>query len=342
VPAAQTVPEDGTLTLSPANSNAVTVTDDGRSATLHVTLTAASGTLTLGTAAGLRFSSGDGTADPTVTFSGTLAQVNAALTNLTFIPTPQYNGAAQITVTVTDDGHSGSGSPSSGVASVPITVAPVDDAPTAVNDAYSTAAQTALTVPAPGLLANDSDPDSPRLTAAKASDPAHGTVSLVQDGSFVYIPTPGFSGTDSFTYRAGDGSGQSSPATVTIAVLPGPSVPPAPSIPPSACGPRPPVQTRPVPEGGRLSVHVEATPLNTRQNNPLQQIVFGTLQNARVTLNGQPVADGQVYTAPINTFAVDFTVERVTPGQPTLVPFTVIDGCGAWQTFVGGGAAAGF
>ena len=42
----------------------------------------ASGTVTLGTTAGLRFSSGDGTADPTVSFSGTLAQVNTALAGL--------------------------------------------------------------------------------------------------------------------------------------------------------------------------------------------------------------------------------------------------------------------
>ena len=46
--------------------------------------------------------------------------------------------------------------------------------------------------------------------------------------------------------------------------------------------------------------------------------------------------------ASANTVAADFTVERVTPGQATMVPFTVVDGCGEWQTFVGGGTAAGF
>jgi hypothetical protein len=72
---------------------------------------------------------------------------------------------------------------------------------------------------------------------------------------------------------------------------------------------------------------------------------FGTFQNATVTVigqGGQTIASGQTYTAPANLTAVDFTVERVTPGQPTTVPFTVVDGCGEWKTFVGGGTAAGF
>jgi hypothetical protein len=94
--------------------------------------------------------------------------------------------------------------------------------------------------------------------------------------------------------------------------------------------------------GGKLSVHVESTPLNTQANNPLQRIVFGTFQNAKVTIGNQTIASGQTYTVPASTVGVDFTVERVTPGQATMVPFTVVDGRGAWQTFVGGGTAAGF
>jgi hypothetical protein len=106
--------------------------------------------------------------------------------------------------------------------------------------------------------------------------------------------------------------------------------------------PRPRVQTAPSPGSGKLQVHVEATPLNTQRPNPLQALRFGTFQNARVTLNGQPVTSGQTFSVPANTTALDFTVERATPGQPTTVPFTVVDGCGEWQTFVGGGTNAGF
>jgi len=114
------------------------------------------------------------------------------------------------------------------------------------------------------------------------------------------------------------------------------------TLPASACAPRPRLVTTPVAGGGKLSVHLEATPKNTQENNVLTQITFGTFQNAKVTFNGQQVASGQTITLPANTVAADFTVERVTPGQATTVPFTVVDGCGPWPTFVGGGASAGF
>jgi nitrous oxidase accessory protein NosD len=90
--------------------------------------------------------------------------------------------------------------------------------PVAANDAGSTSQDTPLTVAAPGVLSNDTSPEARPLTAAKVSDPAHGTVTLGSDGSYRYVPAAGFSGTDTFTYRAGDGTADSSPATVTITV----------------------------------------------------------------------------------------------------------------------------
>jgi hypothetical protein len=109
-----------------------------------------------------------------------------------------------------------------------------------------------------------------------------------------------------------------------------------------ACTPRPKVQTTPATGGGKLLVHVEATPLNTHQSNAVQRITFGTLQNARVTLDGQPMTSDQAFTVQGSSSVIDFTVERAAPGQATTVPFTVVDGCGEWKTFVGGGAGAGF
>jgi hypothetical protein len=96
--------------------------------------------------------------------------------------------------------------------------------------------------------------------------------------------------------------------------------------------------------GGKLQVHVEATAQGTQVNNPLIRLEFGQMQNARVFLNGQPIASGQSFPvpAPHNARGIDFVVERVTPGQAAMVPFTVVDDCGAWPTFVGGGTGAGF
>ena len=55
------------------------------------------------------------------------------------------------------------------------------------------------------MLGNDTDPDGNSLTAVKASDPTHGALTLNSDGSFTYTPAAGFSGADSFTYKANDG-----------------------------------------------------------------------------------------------------------------------------------------
>jgi subtilisin-like proprotein convertase family protein len=91
-------------------------------------------------------------------------------------------------------------------------------APAAVADAYDTPFGAELSVPAPGVLANDSDPTSDPLTAELVDDVDDGTLGLDPDGSFTYTPDEGFSGTDTFTYRADDGELSSPPTTVTITV----------------------------------------------------------------------------------------------------------------------------
>jgi hypothetical protein len=56
------------------------------------------------------------------------------------------------------------------------------------------------------------------LTAIKVTDPVHGTVTLNADGSFSYLPPSGYTGTDTFTYKASDGQLYSNIATVTITI----------------------------------------------------------------------------------------------------------------------------
>ena len=79
---------------------------------------------------------------------------------------------------------------------------------------------TPLTVAAPGVLGNDTDVDGDALTAVLVSGPANGTLTLNADGSFTYTPDANFNGTDSFTYKASDGTADSNVATVTITVTP--------------------------------------------------------------------------------------------------------------------------
>ncbi|MDX6381926.1 MAG: hypothetical protein QOI57_2950 [Rubrobacteraceae bacterium] len=74
--------------------------------------------------------------------------------------------------------------------------------PVANDDSYSTTQDQPLNVPAPGVLSNDTNPNTlANLTAVKVTDPNNGTLTLNPDGSFTYTPNPGFSGSDSFTYK---------------------------------------------------------------------------------------------------------------------------------------------
>src|SRR5437867_1876150 len=104
----------------------------------------------------------------------------------------------------------------SNVATVTLVVAAVNDAPLATADSYTTAQNTALTIAAPGVLANDTDIENSALTAVLVSGPAHGTLALNANGSFTYTPTANYNGPDSFTYKANDGTADSNVATVTI------------------------------------------------------------------------------------------------------------------------------
>ncbi len=91
-------------------------------------------------------------------------------------------------------------------------------APVAVADTFSTNKNVVLNVTAPGVLGNDTDANLDPLTAIKVSDPANGTLALNANGSFTYTPTTGFTGDDSFTYKAHDASLDSNTVTVTIHV----------------------------------------------------------------------------------------------------------------------------
>ena len=105
-------------------------------------------------------------------------------------------------------------------------VTPRNTAPIASDDTYSVNRDETLTVPAPGVLGNDSDPENDPLTAALAAGPAHGALTLNPDGAFTYTPVPGFSGEDAFTYTASDGALDSNVATVTITVMQADVAPP--------------------------------------------------------------------------------------------------------------------
>ena len=146
VPAPQGTSEDTSLVFSSGNGNQISIADvDAGANPVQVTLAAVNGTVTLNGAGGLTFSTGDGAADPTMTFTGTIGNINAALNGLTFDPTNNYSGAASVSITTNDQGNSGSGGPKSSNSTVNITVSPAAN-PVASNDSYSVNEDSTLTV----------------------------------------------------------------------------------------------------------------------------------------------------------------------------------------------------
>ena len=138
VPGTQTTDEDTPLVFSAAGGNPLSISDaDAGSNPVIVTLTATHGTLTLGSTASLVFGTGDGTDDPTMTFAGTVDEINAALDGLVFTPSPQFHGAAQLQITVNDQGSVGSGGVKTDLDTIGITVNPVNDAPVVDDQSFS-------------------------------------------------------------------------------------------------------------------------------------------------------------------------------------------------------------
>jgi uncharacterized repeat protein (TIGR01451 family) len=112
------------------------------------------------------------------------------------------------------DGHGGSAT-----ATVNMTItAPTNLDPVAVDDNYTLNQGEILNILAPGVLDNDSDPDTDPLVVDSYTQPAYGTLVVNGDGSFSYAHDNSPITTDSFTYTIIDGNGGSATATVNLTV----------------------------------------------------------------------------------------------------------------------------
>ncbi|MBD9387908.1 tandem-95 repeat protein [Agrobacterium sp. AGB01] len=212
VPGTQTIAEDGTITFSVAGGNAISVADVDNG-TLTVTLTVTNGTFSLSGISGLTFTAGDGTSDATMTFSGTTAAINAALAGATYVPTRDYNGSAQITLTTSDGSLSD-------VDTINVTITAVADI---ANDSVSTDEDMPVTI---AVLANDTFDNPGRaitaingtaITTGGTVAVSNGTVQLTSGGQLIFTPTLDYNGVTTFTYTVTSG-GVTETATVTVAV----------------------------------------------------------------------------------------------------------------------------
>ena len=129
--------------------------------------------------------------------------------NLTYTPAAGYSGSDSFTFKAND------GKVDSNTATVSITVTPappVNHTPVATDGSATTDQETAVATP---LAASDLDGDA--LSFTVVSGPSHGTLSGTAP-NLTYTPAAGFSGSDSFTFRANDGKADSNVATVRITV----------------------------------------------------------------------------------------------------------------------------
>ncbi len=143
----------------------------------------------------------------------------------TYTPSDGYSGSDSFTFKA-NDGHA-----DSNVAAISITVTSVNRPPVANDGTLTTDENKAA-----GGTLKASDPDGDSLTFGIASQPAHGSVTLNDKatGAYTYTPTSGYSGKDSFTFKASDGQADSNVATISITV--NAVTPPPPPPPPSKGG----------------------------------------------------------------------------------------------------------
>jgi hypothetical protein len=127
----------------------------------------------------------------------------------TVVPAGQF-----ISATATDP----SGDTSEFAADVPVVASTTPIV--AVDDQYHIDLNTTLTVPAPGVQANDLSFNGQPFSSVVVAGPSDGSLTLNPDGSFTYTPNKNFVGTDTFTYEDVQGKTASNVATVTIRVNP--------------------------------------------------------------------------------------------------------------------------
>ncbi len=102
-PASGAVVITSSLVFSTANNNAISVADVNAGSSVEpLTLTSTDGTLTLGSTTGITFTSG-ANKSASMTINGTLANLNAALSGLTF--TPAAVGSGTVVLSYTDVGN---------------------------------------------------------------------------------------------------------------------------------------------------------------------------------------------------------------------------------------------
>jgi hypothetical protein len=219
--------------------------------------------------------------------------------SIRYIPDANYNGPDSFTYRVSD------GELSSNMATVQLTVTPVNDAPVAGDVSASLAEDTPFTIQ---LVGSDVDTATNALTFRIITAPTHGTVSLGANGQVLYTPEADYFGPDSFTYVVSDGELDSNLATVSLNVTPVNDAPEAQAA------------TQTLLEDATITFSLAGNDVDTLPAN-LTFSVVTQAQHGVVSINAQGVA---TYTPFANYAGPDSFSYKVNDGQFDSAPATVV------------------
>ena len=137
---------------------------------------------------------------------------DAGTRSFTGTPPLDFNGVLDVQVTASDGALQVNDT-------FALAITPVNDAPVAVTDGgFTTDEDTAVTIPASSLLANDTDVDGDTLVIQSVQAGVNGTVALDASGDVVFTPAANYNGPASFTYTVSDGNGGTSTVEVGVTV----------------------------------------------------------------------------------------------------------------------------
>jgi VCBS repeat-containing protein len=236
-----------------------------------------------------------------------------------YTPRPDVNGSDSFVITV-DDGRGGVVQ-----VVVPVTIAAANDAPTASADPAATTEDAAVTG---RIIAADRDGDA--VSYAIGTAPRHGSVTILADGTYRYVPGADVNGSDSFTVIVSDGNGGSTSITVPVTIA---AVNDAPTI---AAAP---VTGPAITTAAEQPVTIEILATATDRDGDRLRVSAATASSGNVVIN----PDGTITFVPAPGFTGAATIAyTVTDDRGGTANATIVVTVGAAEPGIGGLLALGF
>jgi hypothetical protein len=194
---------------------------------------------------------------------------------------------------------------------------PTNKAPIVDDDIYTTREGTPLTISAPGILGNDSDPDGDPLMVESCTNPSFGQFQEGNDGGFTYTPPNGFIGEVTFSCIISDGKGGKTTSQTTILVTPPPNNAPTAND-----------DSYTTPKDTQLVINAPGVLTNDKDEDGDTLTVVGNTSPRNGGSVGRNPNGGFVYTPPVGYIGSDqfrYTISDGKGGSATATIFITIE-----------------